>query len=120
MTATTPETDVPDTAPALRMEAVRKIYPAGDGEVVALDHAYLVVGAAEIVALVGPSGSGKTTLCSIAGGLLAPTAGTVTVGRTSPGTPPASSPSSGGRRSGSCSRPSTWCRPSPLARTSWW
>ncbi|HZI44693.1 MAG TPA: ABC transporter ATP-binding protein, partial [Ilumatobacter sp.] len=33
-----------------------------------------------IVALVGPSGSGKTTLCSIAGGLLAATAGEVLVG----------------------------------------
>ncbi|HEX6419991.1 MAG TPA: ABC transporter ATP-binding protein [Acidimicrobiales bacterium] len=67
-------------APALCMAAVRKTYPAGDDEVVALDHADLVVEAAEIVALVGPSGSGKTTLCSIAGGLLAPTAGRVTVG----------------------------------------
>ena len=34
----------------------------------------------EIVALVGPSGSGKTTLCSIAGGILSPTAGQVIVG----------------------------------------
>jgi len=48
--------------------------------VVALDHAELTVGADEIVALVGPSGSGKTTLCSIAGGILSPTAGRVVVG----------------------------------------
>jgi putative ABC transport system ATP-binding protein len=34
----------------------------------------------EMVALVGPSGSGKTTLLSIAGGLLAPTQGSVHVG----------------------------------------
>ena len=66
--------------PALRMEGVRKTYPAGDEEIVALDHADIEVGSEEIVALVGPSGSGKTTLCSIAGGLLKPTDGEVVVG----------------------------------------
>jgi putative ABC transport system ATP-binding protein len=65
---------------ALRMEGVRKTYEVGDAEVAALDRADLVVGAGEIVALVGPSGSGKTTLCSIAGGLLSATEGTVVVG----------------------------------------
>ena len=65
---------------ALELHDVRKVYEMGDTEVVALDHADLIVDAEEIVALVGPSGSGKTTLCSIAGGLLTPTAGTVTVG----------------------------------------
>ena len=70
-----------DTAlPALQLEAVRKIYPTGDEEVIALDHATLTIGHDEIVALVGPSGSGKTTLCSIAGGILSPTAGQVVVG----------------------------------------
>jgi putative ABC transport system ATP-binding protein len=59
---------------------VRKTYQVGGGEVVALDCADLTVGRDEIVALVGPSGSGKTTLCSIAGGILAPTTGTVVVG----------------------------------------
>jgi len=66
--------------PALEMEGVRKVYEMGDEEVVALDHVTLRVGAEEIVALLGPSGSGKTTLCSIAGGLLTPTAGSVVVG----------------------------------------
>ena len=66
--------------PALDMEAVRKVYKSGGEEVVALDHADLVVDSDEIVALVGPSGSGKTTLCSIAGGILAPTSGRVVVG----------------------------------------
>jgi putative ABC transport system ATP-binding protein len=68
------------TASALELHAVRKIYPSGDDEIVALDHATLDVGADEMVALVGPSGSGKTTLCSIAGGILSPTEGTVKVG----------------------------------------
>lgn len=65
---------------ALRMEAIRKVYRVGDADVVALDHASLTVAADEIVALVGPSGSGKTTLCTIAGGILSPTSGTVVVG----------------------------------------
>ena len=51
--------------PALLLRDVRKIYPSGD---------------TEVVALVGPSGSGKTTLLSIAGGLLSPTEGSVVVG----------------------------------------
>jgi len=64
---------------ALELHAVRKTYEVGDDEVVALDHADLTVQAGELVALIGPSGSGKTTLCSIAGGLLTPTSGAVTV-----------------------------------------
>jgi putative ABC transport system ATP-binding protein len=72
-------TTTPATPASLRLDAVRKVYTMGDEEVVALDHASLTVGPDEIVALVGPSGSGKTTLCSIAGGLLAATEGTVTV-----------------------------------------
>jgi len=68
------------TDPALVMKAVRKVYGDGDDEVVALDHATLTVAGDEIVALVGPSGSGKTTLCSIAGGILSATEGTVVVG----------------------------------------
>ena len=68
------------TDDALRMEGVRKIYRMGDEEVVALDGVDFTVGSDEIVALVGPSGSGKTTLCSIAGGLLTPTSGSVVVG----------------------------------------
>ena len=68
------------TAPALRMEGVRKVYPTGDEEVVALDHVNLTLGRDEIVALLGPSGSGKTTLCSIAGGILSATDGSVVVG----------------------------------------
>ena len=64
---------------ALQLENVRKVYQSGDGEIVAVDHASLEVGDAEIVALVGPSGSGKTTLLSISGGLLSPSEGRVVV-----------------------------------------
>jgi putative ABC transport system ATP-binding protein len=65
--------------PALELHDIRKVYPSGDEEVVALDHARLTVEAGELVALVGPSGSGKSTLLSISGGLLNPTAGRVLV-----------------------------------------
>lgn len=77
MTTTTSATS--NAAPALRMDGVRKVYQLGDNEVVALDHAELTIANDEIVALVGPSGSGKTTLCSIAGGILASTEGSVVV-----------------------------------------
>ncbi len=65
--------------PALKLSDVRKVYPSGDTEIVALDHAELCVDRGELVALVGPSGSGKSTLLSIAGGLLRPSAGRVEV-----------------------------------------
>jgi len=65
--------------PALEMIGVRKVYPAGDSEVVALDCDEFTVRSHEMVALVGRSGSGKTTLCSIAGGILSPTDGRVAV-----------------------------------------
>jgi putative ABC transport system ATP-binding protein len=70
----------PNDQPALHMTNVRKVYRMGDTDVVALDHAELTVASDEIVALVGPSGSGKTTLCSIAGGILSATDGSVVVG----------------------------------------
>ena len=65
---------------ALELRDVRKTYEVGDNEIVALDRVNLMIEKSEIVALVGPSGSGKTTLCSIAGGLLSATSGTVKVG----------------------------------------
>jgi putative ABC transport system ATP-binding protein len=80
-TTTRPAGDRPATdEPAVDLRDVRKVYPIGDDEVVALDRATLRVEQGEIVALVGPSGSGKTTLCSIAGGILSASDGTVRIG----------------------------------------
>lgn len=67
--------------PALEMTDVRKEYGSGDDDrVVALDDVTLSVGDDEMLVLMGPSGSGKTTLLTVAGGLLGPTSGSVTVG----------------------------------------
>ncbi|HMM49737.1 MAG TPA: ABC transporter ATP-binding protein [Miltoncostaeaceae bacterium] len=65
---------------ALELTDVRRVYGSGSAQVVALEHATLAVDEGEMVALLGPSGSGKRTLLSIAGGLLAPTSGSVRVG----------------------------------------
>ncbi|AXT85049.1 hemin ABC transporter ATP-binding protein [Aeromicrobium sp. A1-2] len=68
--------------PALELDKVRKVYGAGEQQVVALNDVSLTVEDDEMMVLVGPSGSGKTTLLTVAGALLRPTSGSVRVGGT--------------------------------------
>lgn len=67
---------------ALQLHEITHRYGEGARSVTALDRVSLDVDAGEVVAVLGPSGSGKSTLLSIAGGLLRPTGGTVTVAGT--------------------------------------
>jgi len=67
---------------ALSFAGIRMVY--GDGTE-AIDDVGFDVRSGELVGVVGPSGCGKSTLLRIASGLLAPTAGTVTVDRQSVG-----------------------------------
>jgi phosphonate transport system ATP-binding protein len=60
----------------IRARGLSKRYPGGP---VALDHVDLDVRAGEFVTLIGPSGAGKSTLLRCLNGLVAPTAGEVTV-----------------------------------------
>jgi ABC-2 type transport system ATP-binding protein len=50
------------------------------GNKIALDNVSFSLGAGEVFCLIGPNGSGKTTLVKNVGGLLQPTAGSVSVG----------------------------------------
>ncbi|WP_062138025.1 ABC transporter ATP-binding protein [Demequina aestuarii] len=61
------------------MRDVSKAYGDGDGRVHALRRVSLDVAAGEMVAVMGTSGSGKSTLLSIAGAMVTPDAGEVTV-----------------------------------------
>jgi putative ABC transport system ATP-binding protein len=59
----------------LELQDISKHFGDGDARVDALTDATLAVDRGELVALIGPSGSGKSTLLSIAGALLTPNHG---------------------------------------------
>ncbi len=63
----------------LEMESVSKTYGKGHVAVNAVDHASMKIEPGEIVLIMGPSGSGKTTLLSMAGLLLKPTQGRLSI-----------------------------------------
>jgi NitT/TauT family transport system ATP-binding protein len=74
----------PEAAPAIRLEAVSKVYGRGADAVVALDRLDLTVEVGGFVCLVGASGCGKTTLLNIVAGLDAPTSGLVEINGSRP------------------------------------
>lgn len=65
--------------PALCLDEVNKQYRTAEGHVQALDEVSLTLENGEFVALHGPSGCGKSTLLLMAGGLLSPDSGTLTI-----------------------------------------
>ena len=74
---------LPSTAPppqAVRLDAVRKVYGAGEGVVVALDGLGVAFDSGSFTAVMGPSGSGKSTFLHIAAGLDTPTEGAAWLG----------------------------------------
>ncbi len=66
-----------DMGNLLTVTRVSRHYGEAPNQVVALDRVGLTVDVGELVAIMGPSGSGKSTLLTIAGGLEAPTSGSV-------------------------------------------
>ena len=63
----------------LNFDRVTKLFNGPEGDVCAVKNASFSVGVGELVAVQGPSGSGKTTLLLMAGGLLKPSEGTISI-----------------------------------------
>ncbi len=63
----------------LTLEKVNQVFGTGTARVQVLHEVNFAAEAGEVSLVMGPSGSGKSTFLTIAGGLLTPTSGTVTV-----------------------------------------
>lgn len=72
------------TKTILQLDSLCKTYAGANGDVCALRDVSLRVDAGEFVALHGPSGSGKSTLMLIAGALLTPDSGSVSIAEADP------------------------------------
>ncbi|WP_276628925.1 ATP-binding cassette domain-containing protein [Eubacterium pyruvativorans] len=86
------------TSTVLQMKNIVKSYRDGESERTILDHVDLKVNAGEFAAIVGPSGCGKSTLLNIAGMMLSPDSGEISLC------------GAGRRISGSSSRITSFCR----------
>ena len=71
--------ETPANPRAVEARAVRRVYSAKGGPVVALDGVDLDVESGELFGLLGPNGAGKTTLIKILTTLLTPTSGTARI-----------------------------------------
>ncbi|MBI3707714.1 MAG: ABC transporter ATP-binding protein [Proteobacteria bacterium] len=73
----------PTQAVAIAIDRVSQRFPgrSGTNPMLALDDVSLEIRRGEFVCLIGPSGCGKSTLLNIVGGLIAPSAGSVRIGR---------------------------------------
>jgi putative ABC transport system ATP-binding protein len=69
-------------APAVRLEAVSKVYGSGNAAVEALHDVSVSLPHRTFTAVMGPSGSGKSTLLHVAAGLDSPSKGRVSIGAT--------------------------------------
>ncbi len=67
---------------SLQMRSVTLTYPDGRDRLTALDKVDLTVEPGGFVAVTGPSGSGKSSLLAVAGALITPDSGSVTVAGT--------------------------------------
>jgi putative ABC transport system ATP-binding protein len=67
-------------APAVRLEAVSRVYGKGAGAVQALRGVSITLAYGSFTAVMGPSGSGKSTLLQIAAGLDRPSGGRAWIG----------------------------------------
>jgi putative ABC transport system ATP-binding protein len=74
--------DASAAPPAVRLDAVTKVYGRGQGAVRALDAVSVDIPSGTFTAVMGPSGSGKSTFLHCAAGLDAPTSGTAWIGGT--------------------------------------
>ena len=71
------EKNLQDSAIALKVENLSKIFDSNAGKIVALNRINFEIKRGEFVSVIGPSGSGKSTLLNMIGALDKPTKGNV-------------------------------------------